>query len=523
MRGTVAEQVLYRKYRSADFGDVVGQDHVVQTLTNAVASGRVAHAYLFTGPRGVGKTSVARLLARALNCTGETEIKPCNACASCTAAINTSLDVIEIDAASNRRIEEIRDLRDKINLAPTMGRYKVYIIDEVHMLTTEAFNALLKTLEEPPAHAILILATTEVHKLPETIISRTQRFSFNPIAPSDIISRLKHIAGLEKITVDDQSLDLIATAARGGFRDAISLLDQVASSGASPITTDLVRLHLGWSDPGLVDNLIIAVVEGRPGDVLAGVDALIQSGAQAGQLAQELVRAWRSAMVANASSNTAKSTDGLARLASSWSLVRLAGGIEALVAVGRSSWPEVSLEACLVTLACPEEPAASPKSGSNSTPEPMGAISDKAATARAEDPAPTPSRPKPEPAQAAKADPSSAAKPSPAPRDLWPKALLVIKGRHNNLCAIVSSCQFKLEGDQATLVSKFNFHRDLINQANNRQIIEQALDKVYGRPITVKAQTAAATATKTRATNPTAELVSSALEILGGEVVDGEN
>src|ERR1017187_1269085 len=202
----VADQALYRKYRSGDFTEVIGQDHVVRTLTAALKNGHLSHAYLFTGPRGVGKTSVARLLARALNCTGDP--KPCNKCPNCLAAINSSLDVIEMDAASNRTIDAVRDLREKVSLAPTQGKYKVYIIDEVHMLTSEAFNALLKTLEEPPPHAVFILATTEAHKLPETIISRTQAFSFKPHTVANMVAHLASIAGKEGIDIQKDALEV---------------------------------------------------------------------------------------------------------------------------------------------------------------------------------------------------------------------------------------------------------------------------------------------------------------------------
>jgi DNA polymerase III subunit gamma/tau len=201
-------QALYRKYRSKSFDEVVGQDHITTTLKNALKAGKISHAYLFTGPKGVGKTSVARILAYAVNELPYDEQA-------------THLDIIEIDAASNRRIDEIRELRERVHTAPSSATYKVYIIDEVHMLTKEAFNALLKTLEEPPAHAIFILATTEAHKLPDTIISRTQRFSFKPIEDAEVVTHLQTIAAKEKIVIDQPALQLIAKHGAGSFRDSI--------------------------------------------------------------------------------------------------------------------------------------------------------------------------------------------------------------------------------------------------------------------------------------------------------------
>src|SRR4051794_40922177 len=211
-------QVLYRKYRSKSLSEIIGQEHITQTLKNALDQGRISHAYLFTGPRGVGKTSIARILAREINGLPYTDDSP-------------HIDIIEIDAASNRRIDEIRELRDKVYVAPTSAKYKVYIIDEVHMLTREAFNALLKTLEEPPAHVVFILATTDAHKLPETIVSRTQRFSFRPVEPAKVIEHLKNIAKEEKIKVSQGALELLAQHGEGSFRDSISLLDQASSHG----------------------------------------------------------------------------------------------------------------------------------------------------------------------------------------------------------------------------------------------------------------------------------------------------
>ena len=218
---------LYRKYRPTNFTDVVGQDVIVRTLGNALINNKVSHAYLFSGPRGTGKTSIAKVFAKMLNCENLKDLKPCEKCISCTQINNNqNIDVIEIDAASNNGVDEIREIRNKISLVPTNSKYKVYIVDEVHMLTNQAFNALLKTLEEPPAHAIFIFATTEYYKIPKTILSRCQRFDFKKVSEDKILERLKYIAKQEKINVSDDALKEIAILSDGGMRDSISLLDQ---------------------------------------------------------------------------------------------------------------------------------------------------------------------------------------------------------------------------------------------------------------------------------------------------------
>lgn len=244
--------VTARKWRPVTFAEVAGQEHITRTLKNAIVSGRIAHAYLFTGPRGVGKTTTARILAKTLNCTSQANGEPCNKCEMCeTFNSSQSLDIIEIDGASNRRIEEIRTLRESVKYAPTKGSYKVYIIDEVHMLTTESFNALLKTLEEPPEHTIFIFATTDVHKVPLTIISRCQRYDFRRIGLETIKNQLLKISNSEKIEVDDQSLTLIAKKADGSLRDAESLFDQVIAFGGTTIKAEIVSQMLNLIDEEL--------------------------------------------------------------------------------------------------------------------------------------------------------------------------------------------------------------------------------------------------------------------------------
>lgn len=254
--------VTARKWRPQTFEEVVGQEHITQTLKNAILNNRVAHAYLFAGPRGVGKTTTARILAKVLNCQNHANGEPCNECEMCQSFANSqSLDIIEIDGASNRRIEEIRTLRESVKYAPTKGNYKVYIIDEVHMLTTESFNALLKTLEEPPEHTVFIFATTDVHKVPLTIISRCQRFDFRRIEMNVMKKLLKEIADAEKIEIDDMSLTLIAKKADGALRDAQSLFDQVISFSGKKVESDILSKMLNLIDEEIYFTISDSIIQ----------------------------------------------------------------------------------------------------------------------------------------------------------------------------------------------------------------------------------------------------------------------
>ncbi len=294
---------FYRTYRPQLLTDLVGQDHVRQTFLNALQRGSLVHAYLFTGPRGTGKTSTARIIARAITCEKpQADGEPCNTCSVCEDALAGRLvDLIEIDAASNRGIDEIRDLKEKIQFSPSRAKAKVYIIDEVHMLTKDAFNALLKTLEEPPIHAYFILATTEIHKVPETIISRCQRFDFHRISNKEIAEHLGTVAKKENITADSQALELIASQSAGGMRDALGLLEQIGSSGS--ITSETIASQLGLTRPVAVAEFVHAILFGQVTAGLTTIETLVGEGANLTQFNKAVMLKLRELMLEKITAN----------------------------------------------------------------------------------------------------------------------------------------------------------------------------------------------------------------------------
>ncbi len=304
----MAAQALYRRWRSQTFDEVVGQEHVTQTLRNALRDGRVTHAYLFTGPRGTGKTSTARLLAKAVNCeNSDLSQQPCNTCAICQAITGGALlDLIEIDAASNRGIDEIRDLRDKVHFSPSQARFKVYVIDEVHMLTPEAFNALLKTLEEPPPHVIFVLATTEPHKIPDTVLSRCQRFDFRRIPTYKIVERLSYILEQEGRAAEPAALEMIARSAEGGMRDAISLTDQLLSYGSDVITEQQVQAVRGTISGQAISQMVDFLAAGDAASGLGLINQMAEEGIDLRQLALQLVAYLRTVLVSRVGGQQAR-------------------------------------------------------------------------------------------------------------------------------------------------------------------------------------------------------------------------
>lgn len=283
-------QALYRMYRPQSFDDVVGQTHVTKTLRNAISKGKQSHAYIFSGPRGTGKTSIAKVFAKAINCLNSDDGEPCNECAICKGITQgTNSDVIEIDAASNNGVDEIRNIRDKVKYAPSESKYKVYIIDEVHVLTTGAFNALLKTLEEPPSHAIFILATTEPHKIPPTIISRAQRFDFKAISMDQIVDRLKFVAESQSLEYDNAALEFIAKTSEGGMRDALSIMDQAIAFGDERLTLQDALNVTGSVDEAALNDLFKDVVEGNVKEAFGRYHHFISEGKEVNRLINDMI------------------------------------------------------------------------------------------------------------------------------------------------------------------------------------------------------------------------------------------
>lgn len=458
-------QALYRKYRSKHLSEIVGQEHITTTLQNALEHDAISHAYLFTGPRGVGKTSIARILAHEVNGFPYDD--------------SAHLDIIEIDAASNRRIDEIRDLREHVHSAPTSGKYKVYIIDEVHMLTKEAFNALLKTLEEPPEHVIFILATTEAHKLPETIISRTQRFTFKPVETDQAVAHLRSIAETESVDIDDEALALIAEHGGGSFRDSISLLDQV-SSGRSSVTIEHVRSTLGIAPDAAVSSLITALEVGSMQVVLQTLYDLRMSGYHTPLLAKQLAAHLRQQLLSE--------TNTLPRQ----TIITL---LQQLIDVPSSHDPDVLLELILIEHVSdqpgPTQTTPIPESTSTTPSKPK---------AKAETVEPSQKQTRPEidkthveqvtetPVETVEdAEPvvTLAETPPIMDENTWQEALSILKKRHNTLYGIARMASPTFADNTATLSFTFPFHKKRLEDSKNKQILSDILTDLMKTPVRI--------------------------------------
>lgn len=438
-------KALYRKYRSKNLSEIVGQEHITKTLENALKQGKLSHAYLFTGPRGVGKTSIARILAHEINDLPYTDE-------------SMHLDIIEIDAASNRRIDEIRDLREKVHIAPTSAKYKVYIIDEVHMLTREAFNALLKTLEEPPAHVVFILATTELHKLPETIVSRTQRFNFKLIDRDTLIGHLRAIAKSEGMNVDDGALELIATQGRGSFRDSISLLDQVGNSSKKVTRADAEKL-IGLATDEHISSLLHATLSGSPADILNALEGLTSSGISPSVAAKQLSAVLRAKIISGESDS------------------RQAKLLGALLDVNASADPYAKLEVVLLSVnldgtQSTSAPARTPEAAPAPAPKPAQ---------EAVQPAPSTEVKKPEKTEEKPANPGIPITNLGDPVDWWGEALQQIKTINNTLYGAMRMATPLVDGDTLNLGFKFKLHAQKASETTTQAKIAEAIEKVTGK------------------------------------------
>lgn len=541
-------QALYRKWRPQVWDDVVGQEPVTQTLRNAIRASRLAHAYVFAGPRGCGKTTSARLLAKAANCLHEDPARrPCNACAHCT-AVNEGrfLDLIEIDGASNNGVDQIRDLRDKVNFSPNEGRFKVYIIDEAHMLSTPAFNALLKTLEEPPAHAIFILATTESHKIPATVLSRCQRHEFRRVSVAEIVARLKVMAAGEGLQVEDDALEVLARQATGSLRDAISLLDQLAS-GEGPVTLERAQAVLGTAAGQAIQSLVDALAAKDAAQGLALINACVDGGTDPRQFARQTVDYLRGLLLVRM--GNAPLVDAtqdvrlvMARQASQFSPQELLRGVRVFnsaAADPRAGWqPQLPLELALVELTLAEEAPPSPRPAVPVVKATSGTVSratEPSAPAAVRGAAPAHS-----PGKAADNPPERPAAPSNPPAVTsavedgsislaevtrgWKQILGVMRRIDPQAHGLLNSCKPAGVEGQVVVLATNDFVKQKLDREENRAKVIEAMAEVLGRPCGIKCVLGSGKESDSAAggDHPEDGMVATALRDLGAEIVDSK-
>lgn len=496
-------QALYRKWRPQTFAQVVGQEHITQTLRNALASGRVGHAYLFAGLRGTGKTTMARLVAKAVNCLAEDLAdRPCNACAVCEAVSEGRfLDLIEIDAASHTGVDDVRELRDKVGFRPNVGRFKVYIIDEVHRFSGSAFDALLKTIEEPPEHAIFVLATTEIHKIPATILSRCQRFDFRRIPVQQITRRLGKLAEAEGINAEPEALTLIAHAATGSLRDAESLLDQLAAANLGGITLAQVQATLGTIDAELVTKLVGSLVARDFASGLGFIDQALDQGADLRQFARQIVNHLRGMLLIRLQGSelldvSAESLQVMAAQAEQIETPVLVEAIKRFSQVEaelRGGWqPQLPLELALVEAIMGPGMDASPPVASRSPGVRVARDSDQAhpqlARTRAPAPPPEPQSPSPAEDQCGVSDGLTLE----AVQQRWPQILERARARDASVQALLNSAHpGEVQGERVTLFVAHEFARDRLSQGRAKRMVKEVLSQVLGQNCRVAYQVVA--------------------------------
>ncbi len=519
----MAGQALYLKYRPQTFDEVVGQEAITRTLRNALQQGRVRHAYLFTGTRGTGKTTMARLLAKAVNCLAPEDQRPCNACALCT-ALNEGrlLDLIEIDAASNRGIDEIRDIREKVGFRPNEGRYKIYVLDEAHMLTEPAFNALLKTLEEPPPHVIFVLVTTDPQKIPATITSRCQRFDFKRIPVSDVVGRLAYVAEQEGLRAEPEALEMIAQQATGAMRDALSLLDQLTSYGEE-ITLAQAQMVLGTVGGEAAARVVDCLASRDLAGGLDWIDRTVADGADPRQFGHEIVQYLRSVLLVhegagtrllNATAEQAAEVEAVSArlpLLQLTRAIRLFNDATTELRRGFQTIPQLPLEMALVESlldqegpapAAPQGPAA-PRAAASTPPAGEGELRPRQAgeepppASRAEAAAPAPRavaearvQPAPDPQEPAPAEtlPAQARPPQPAAGGpplgqvvaAWRDILQAVRRRNpTTYAALNTDCRpVEVDGDEVVVTFPHAFLRDKLEHPERKVDIQDALNEI---------------------------------------------
>jgi DNA polymerase-3 subunit gamma/tau len=483
---------LYLKYRPQAFDDVAGQAPVIVTLKRALTGTRVSHAYLFTGPRGTGKTTTARLLAKGINCAKlSKDGEPCGKCDSCVAIVaGTDLDLIEIDAASNRGIDEIRELRDKVAVAPTRSPRKIYLIDEVHMLTKEAFNALLKTLEEPPSHVTFILATTEPEKVPQTIISRCQRFDFRPAATASLAKRLSEVAKAEKVKLEPEAAELIARQAAGSFRDALSTLDLLVASSSGPITAASVRETLGLAGSEHLDAVEAALIASDAAAALEAIRAASDAGVAPETFRRDLIDVLRHRLRAVLGAEPVAAADQ--ERVAAWDANRLARAIRSVTEAGSlavdSAVPELPLELAALEFISSDAPAA-----------PNQVNKDKVQSLETNTKAPAPSSDGPKNASpAAPAKPKSETEnrtvkpqsaPTKAPKDaqeVWEQLLAATKNKYSLATSLQRTRPQKLDKQALHLSVSSELFLKKLQETATRAEIEAECQKLLGRKVAVE-------------------------------------